>query len=468
MTRFNLSAVCGCAVLVFCATPLSAQERLSIGNIAQQARIAEQRAVGLRVEAARGLADGLSNARPPDAGMLPLRFAEPAQPVQLRGSEIAPVSLSKTLAKLTPIQQLALVKAIDEEIAVLNAELDKRLAIEEKTDDIYKEIADLNKAITDKRQSREMASGRQTPVSNAGAESFAAMSNPYFLMCGDVLWSRRDPLGWGARIAGSKEKIVVSGRSVGMIELDSALIGSGFVVGKSHVMTNLHVARTVADYDAKSRKWTMKPGAKIIFDAEFPLGPEHDCTQPNPRRSYYVNAVYATPKDMQDDIAILLTSNDKDYPPPLAVATRPNASYKSNMLVAVLGYPGPPRDMTVTEQIDFFSGPSTKAPQFVFKRLSGGFVGDEVVTVDGKFVHKANTAGGNSGSPIFDLEDGSVVGIHVEGQDRFDDVLGYNRGLTGERVRALLVRAGLAPQAPCEACLPRPIETPNVARSTVR
>ena len=138
------------------------------------------------------------------------------------------------------------------------------------------------------------------------------------------------------------------------------------------------------------------------------------------------------------------------------------------MLVAVLGYPGPPRDMTVTEQIDFFSGPSTKAPQFVFKRLSGGFVGDEVVTVDGKFVHKANTAGGNSGSPIFDLEDGSVVGIHVEGQDRFDDVLGYNRGLTGERVRALLVRAGLASQALCEACLPRAIEAPNVARSTVR
>ena len=102
--------------------------------------------------------------------------------------------------------------------------------------------------------------------------------------------------------------------------------------------------------------------------------------------------------------------------------------------------------MTIAEQIEFFHTPITKTPQFGYKRLSEGFTGSRAVTSNGLFVHKANTAGGNSGSPVFNIEDATLVGLHVQGHNRFLNQLGYNEALTSERVIMLLTVSGLTQQ----------------------
>lgn len=425
--------ICAAVAVPFCA----AHAQFSIGSIAKEVERHQRESIRELQQVAERAGLAVLAAQP-----LPTKLEQ--GPTELRSSDIPPVALSKTVARLSPQEQQRLIDTIFSELKSLNAELATRVAIEPKTPDVEKEIAELNEAISAKRQALALA--RATPgasMTNAAAESFAAVANPYFLICGDSFWAKSDPLKWGEQLAKHRDRILVTGRSVGMIELNKSLIGTGFVVGKSHVITNLHVVRDIADYDQKTKTWAVREGATITFDAEFALGQNLNCATPRPKRTYFVNAVYSTPKDMQDDIAILLTASNTNFPPPVEVAVRPSESYKSNMLVAVLGYPGPPRDMTIAEQMTFFTGPQTVTPQFVYKRISGGYTGDELVTSDGKFVHKANTAGGNSGSPILDLADGSVVGIHVEGMDRNNDVLGYNRGLTGERVRGLLVKAGL-------------------------
>lgn len=417
----------------FCA----AHAQFSLGSIAQEsARFQDDRIRALQQSVER------ENRAARIAGPWPTNV-QPG-PTELRSSDIPPIALSKTVARLSSDEQQRLIDTIFNDLNSLNTELAKRVAIEPKMPEVEKEIAELNETISAKRQALDLARAVPgAPMTNAAAESFAAVANPYFLICGDGFWAKSDPLKWGDQIAKHSDRILATGRSVGMIELKKSLIGTGFVVGKSHVITNLHVVRDIANYDEKTKTWAVREGATITFDAEFELGPSLNCATPRPKRTYFVNAVYSTPKDMQDDIAILLTSSDANFPPQVEVSVRPSERYRSNMLVAVLGYPGHPRDMTLPEVMTFFTGPQTLTPQFVYKRISGGYVGDELVTSDGKFVHKANTAGGNSGSPILDLADGSVVGIHVEGMDRNNSVLGYNRGLTGERVRGLLIKAGL-------------------------
>ena len=414
------------------------------GDLTSQIRALTARDQALRAEAAsasqRSTAAVLSNE--------PLKGSNGAPPTtDLRSSQIPPIAISKTVLRLNESQQTNLKTAISDDISKLIVELNNRVAIDPKTDELNEEIAAINETLTAKRQALALASSTPTEVTSAGAESFANTANPYFLICGSTLWARSDPVKWAEIFAKNKDKLVSLGRSVGMIEVGNRLAGTGFVVGQSHVLTNLHVVKLIADFDKKTGRWVLQPDAKITFDVEYPLGDESGCTNPNKKRSYFINAVHSFPKNNGDDIAVLLTSVDKDFPPLIEVGTRASEKYAGNMIVGVLGYPGPPSDMTIAEQIQFFSTPTASNPQFVYKRLSGGYTGDQRVGTDGMFVHKANTAGGSSGALVIDLAEGEVVGIHVEGYNRFNDVMGYNRALTGEHIRRLLTTAGLLTKA---------------------
>ena len=362
----------------------------------------------------------------------------------LRSSDIPPVSLSKTLMRLSEQQRSTVSVSIQDEINRLGTQLAALLAKDVKSPADLEEIDEINKTLTVKRQARDFTLGHPTVLSNAAAESFTNISNPFFLICGDSLWTRDDPLKWGEMIAPQRSKLIDAGRSVGLLSVKDRPAGTAFVVGKSHVITNLHVLQLIADFDDKATLWRVKPDVTIKFNAEYPLGPADKCPVAPVPTTYYVNGVFAVPpKNVTDDVAILLTSTDAKFPKPLKVQRRDPQQYAGNMVLAIIGYPGPPSDMTPAEQIQFFSTPDKENPQFVYKRLSEGFSGDEPVTSDGFFVHKANTAGGNSGSPIFDLKSGDVVGIHVAGRDRFNSIMGYNLGLVGERVAKLIQKAGL-------------------------
>ncbi|MDO9598429.1 MAG: serine protease [Azoarcus sp.] len=361
-----------------------------------------------------------------------------------QATTVAPAALALTLERQSPEQRQALLAAIDREVTQLQLELAKRNAILEKSAAIHLEISGINDAITAKQQAREFAAGEIGNVSLAAAESFAALLNPYFLMCKDELWAPKDPIRWIDKLSNRKQQLIRFGRSVGLLTSNDRPAGTGFVVGPNHIITNMHVIKSIASFDPGTEVWTIRPGSKITFDLEYPLGEDAHCDEPNKSRSYFLNAVFAVPKGTDDDLAIILTSTDPLFPQPLTMTEKPVANYEGNMVVAVIGYPGPPADMTVAEQMEFFRTPDKISPQFPYKRLSSGFTGPEKVGSDGFFIHRANTSGGNSGSPLFDLEDGSVVGIHVEGFNRRQETLGYNRALTANRIIKLLNDSGLA------------------------
>jgi hypothetical protein len=367
-----------------------------------------------------------------------------APTTRLRTSDIPPVALSKTLIGLSVGQRVAVSSSIQKEINLLTQQLNEKINQPERTQEQDLEINALNNALTAKRQALDFTLGNETEVTNAAAEAFAAKANPFFLMCGETLWARDDPLKWLDQIKPRQSALVKVGRSVGLLTIDGRPAGSSFVIGPSHVITNLHVLKQIAEQDEKSKRWKLRENVKVTFDVEYPIGEEAACPKANPQRSYYVNAVFAVPTNgNNDDLAVLLTAKDENYPSALQIDAKPAAKYAGNMIVAVIGYPGPPSDMTAAEQIQYFSTPLTLTPQFPFKRLSEGWTGDRVVSTDGFFIHRANTSGGNSGSPIIDLADGAVVGIHVQGRSRFNDVMGYNEGLIGERIVRLLKTAGL-------------------------
>lgn len=364
---------------------------------------------------------------------------------QVRPEGIPPVALSKTLVARSSEQRAALAGSLDNDINELQQQLERRLQDPNKTPNLLTEIDELNAALTAKRQARDFVLGEVTPLSNAAAEAFVAISNPYFLVCRDVIWAPKDPVQWSEVIAPRQADLIKAGRSVGMITRNGGLVGTSFVVGPNQVLTNLHVLKEIATFDAGAKRWTFLPNVLLHFDVEYPLGAGAGCEEANASRTYYLNGVWAVPSQ-NDDMAILLTSKDADYPPKLKLAVRPPEKYRNNMTLAVVGYPGQPLDMAMLEQMEYFSAPGSSNPQFAVKRLSAGFTGTAPVSTNGVFQHKANTSRGNSGSPIFDLADGSVVGMHMQGtSNRFNHVLSYNEGIVSQRIIQLLVNSGLAP-----------------------
>lgn len=235
--------------------------------------------------------------------------------------------------------------------------------------------------------------------------------------------------------------------------VNDRLAGTAFVVKHGMIVTNAHVLRAVADYDAKKKLWRVKPGASVTFDRERELGVDANCPTALPDKTYALNGViYAAPdastdvknENIRDDLAVILSSTDDKFPSQLTVSTRAAEKYASKMVLAIIGYPGPPEQMSIGERMQYFSAPDTITPVFPYKRLAEGYCGDRAANADGIFAHLVNTAGGNSGSPIIDLADGSIVGIHVRGEDS-DFVSAKNYGISGERIIAVLARAGVLP-----------------------
>jgi S1-C subfamily serine protease len=445
-----LGLVCAIATLIFVAREAHAVDLFQKALI-QQTQIVDQVNQAIRREKALGgkpLPETPTSASVAEPETSKVGLAREERPV-----EIPPVSLSRSLKAQTDDQRIATASALKAEIDALQSRLDANLLVDPKTPDLITEITQINETLSAKKEAYDFTLGVSNNLSNAAAESFAALNNPYFLVCGHALWAPKDPLDWLAKLTPVKDKLIQAGRSVGLIKIGERPAGTAFVVRKGFVLTNTHVLRLIADYDKAKKTWRINPLATVTFDAEYTLGPNGNCTTPNPPKTFSINGVYAVPGEAlttasdgstKTDIAILLVSVNPSFPQELDVIVVPPNKYAGNMVLAVIGYPGPPDDMTVAERMEFFAPPDAIVPVFPYKRLSSGFVGEQQVDSEGLFTHRANTSGGNSGSPIFDLADGSVVGIHVKGRDRFKNVMGLNYGLTSERIRAFLGKSGIS------------------------
>jgi len=207
-------------------------------------------------------------------------------------------------------------------------------------------------------------------------------------------------------------------RSIGRINLDGRQIGTGFVVTDTQIMTNRHVLAAIAEKTGDG--WEMHAGASISFSED---GQGDDGLKFRRDGISTSNARSATGVDFsQFDYAIIPVEKGwfRDLPAPLALEeTRSNVMF--DRPVYVLGYPGRPQPGTERFSLlkDLFQS------EYGVKRYCPGTIsaalGDiEADSRDTVFGHDCTTLGGNSGSPVIDLGDGSasVIGIHFAGARR--------------------------------------------------
>jgi len=390
------------------------------------------------------------------------------QRARAEGAPIANVSrplnnvpgvIRDTIAKQPKPQQEAAKQEIQDEVDALQSGLNTLLAKTPRTPELVKQIGDASDALTVKKGALEIASGSADKASQASQESWVNTNEPFFLMCGDRLWTpTRDSSEWQTELQNIQTNLITVGHSVGLITLNDKPVGTGFVVGERYVITNKHVARILAGPANSGQDWVIKGKVSVIFDREYPLGTEGGgCIKSYSEHTYVVNGIAWTSPDIPmdkcrsdedlpdgcNDVALLLTSTDGNYPAAPQIVARKESEYRGNMVLAVIGYPGPPRDMPHVIQEQFFRAPDTKVAQFGYKRLSAGDSLNLPIVDDIAFWHGVNTNGGSSGSPILDTKTGEIVGLHMAGIDRNGDTPGQNLGVTASIVIRDLQDAGV-------------------------
>lgn len=254
---------------------------------------------------------------------------------------------------------------------------------------------------------RKVAEGREdelTPEEQVGVEAIIVLEGrpPLFIQQGDFL---QTPVEWQV-LDEHRESIKASIQRVGRVEVSGhpnfQWVGTGFLAGPDAIVTNRHVAREFARQDGDA--WTFEPGMSSKLD----FNEEHGALEPV---EFEITGILGVHE--QFDLAVLSVAQTggaaQSLPDPLAVAAVEPASVLERP-VYVVGYPawdGRRNDPTYMRQIfrDIYD----------VKRLQPGLI---TSWVDGSsvFTHDCSTLGGNSGSPVFDLETHEVVGLHFGGR----------------------------------------------------
>lgn len=198
--------------------------------------------------------------------------------------------------------------------------------------------------------------------------------------------------------------------SVGRIELEGHpsldWVGTGWLYQDDYIITNRHVAQEFAT----------RRGERFVFKRNF-LNEAYTCTIDfkeevnNPTsKSYTIGKVLHMEPESGYDMAILQIVWDDNNAkfPSLELANK----LAMDETIATIGYPArDSRTQIPEDQIRIFSDVFDK------KRLAVG----EIDYVDPNmqfFIHDCTTLGGNSGSPIVDIETQKVYGLHFAGRER--------------------------------------------------
>ena len=225
---------------------------------------------------------------------------------------------------------------------------------------------------------------------------------PLFIQGGDFVQA---PPEW--RILNKhRDQIKASIARVGRVEVSGhpnyEWIGTGFLAGPAAIITNRHVAREFARLDG--RNWVFESG----MSAKLDFNEEHGAIQP---LEFEITGIVGIHEEY--DLAVLEIAQAGEarqpLPDPLPVAAAQPGTVTARQ-VYVIGYPawdGRRNDPAYMRQIfsDIYN----------VKRLQPGLI---TSWTDGEdlFLHDCSTLGGNSGSPVIDLETHEVVGLHFGGK----------------------------------------------------
>jgi len=211
------------------------------------------------------------------------------------------------------------------------------------------------------------------------------------------------PADWSV-LEENRDAIQKTIRSVGRIEVEGhpnlEWIGTGFLVARDVLMTNRHVALEFTSPRGNGR-WGVTPGmrARIDFREEFM---EMRSSEFRIKGLIGIHGKY--------DMALFRLEPAGGLPEPLPLSSGPGpVEQLPGRNVYVVGYPawdGRRNDPEPMQRL--FSN------VYNVKRLQpGGFM--RYLTGQSLFTHDCSTLGGNSGSPVIDLETHKIIGLHFGG-----------------------------------------------------
>jgi len=245
---------------------------------------------------------------------------------------------------------------------------------------------------------------RITPREQAGLEAIILLAGrPAILIQeGDFM---EPPKLW-ADLKNVREQIKDAIRRVGRIEVSNnpnfEWLGTGFLAGTDVIITNRHVALEFSKR-MNDGNWTFRAPMSASVNLRAELGSESTL-------AFKVTSIIGIHED--HDMAMLRVeraSGTDRLPEPLPIATTPPAALKGNK-VYVIGYPawdGRRNDPEPMKRVF--------AEIYNVKRLQPGEVSGHALEAFEVF-HDCSTLGGNSGSPVFDLNTHRVLGLHFGGR----------------------------------------------------
>jgi endonuclease G len=229
-------------------------------------------------------------------------------------------------------------------------------------------------------------------------------------------------------------------RSVGRVEfLNHSMSwgGTGWVIAEDGtgrvVATNRHVAQLVARRAADGRGVFLRSpltGVRYGMNVDFK---EEAGSLPGGAGTVSVTGIVYVADDAAPDVALLRIAGEA-LPSVLPLAER-EASIDD--LVALIGYPAFDDRNNADDQARYFRDlydVKRFAPGKIMQALSGRTV----------LNHDCTSLGGNSGSPLVNLQTGKVVGLHFAG------VYGLENSAVGVRTLQTL----LAGRTPCKIAVP--------------
>jgi endonuclease G len=228
---------------------------------------------------------------------------------------------------------------------------------------------------------------------------------------------------WADRLEPARAAIEAVLPAIGRLDLTHhdrlSWVGTGWFVAEDVMVTNRHVAVEVA---LGSPPYTFRRNAaKTPITCEFDT--HHEYGNDEPRSITIRRVLWMAPDDDTSlDVAFLQVDKGRGVPPIRLRSTAARAGER----IATIGYPGwDGYRNDILEMAAMFHG------IYGVKRVSPGYV---LAAADDHFSHDCTTLGGNSGSAVFDLASGVVVGLHYSGK-----YMHTNYAVPAHRIAELLV-----------------------------
>ncbi|MEM8487516.1 MAG: DNA/RNA non-specific endonuclease [Bacteroidota bacterium] len=258
-----------------------------------------------------------------------------------------------------------------------------------------------------------IAGGYESPQFHEFEAIILAKLRPAYFIIDDLIKMSNSPVEEDdelvCAIVEQKEKLEKIARSVGRVDLfnhwSQRYAGTGWLIDDNIAVTNRHVARIFAETgwagSYRFKKGTFNEEMEVRLD----YARQHDCGMK--RRADVLEVLYIA-KAREADIAFLRVETRGDVEPIPLLEWSPS----SGAPIAVIGYPakdGGRNDPALMERLF--------GDVYDVKRFAPGYVvGTEengvIVTSD------YTSLGGNSGSPVIDLETGKAAALHFAGAFR--------------------------------------------------